>query len=415
MRPRNAVLAVTISGSAWSNMGNMGNMGSWIVVFGILGIGDFTAKPAPPDPLINADPATEADRPMTGALLLSGTVQSEDGPTRTGFIPNCSSTLIAPDVVLTAAHCVDPLALDDSGFLVERMVWSRQVDLYDRLLALMSGIPNEDPPADAVEVIAAALHPGWQAGLTIVGLGRLDDVALLFLAEPVETVRPAVLPSSTADDGVQPGERATVVGWGLQTTEQPADESNRFYGVKRIGKSPIGAVGDYEFQLGTDPSDPRQCSGDSGGPVFEKDTTMVIGIASRTWDESGCQSRGAVNTRVAPYRDWIERTMTAACDQGVRSSCEDPGLPELEPEVEDDDDDDGSSGGCAVAGSGRDGSVWMLLVLALGRFRRRVRRRASRADEHGSGHRLSSSNAAYPPPRLGLGVLDPSRLDRRCI
>ena len=56
--------------------------------------------------IINGDDAEEAYYPESGGLL-AGTVLEFGGSEYELKMLMCSSTLIAPDVVLTAAHCID--------------------------------------------------------------------------------------------------------------------------------------------------------------------------------------------------------------------------------------------------------------------------------------------------------------------
>ena len=84
--------------------------------------------------IINGGAATRDEHPQTGALLFAGTSWSGSASSPVqAFV--CSSTLIAPDVVLTAAHCIDPVSIvAGRGELVDTtFVWSREPDLtaYD--------------------------------------------------------------------------------------------------------------------------------------------------------------------------------------------------------------------------------------------------------------------------------------------
>ena len=119
--------------------------------------------------IINGEDASRDDYPMTGGILMSARIESSfGGGDFQSFI--CSSTLIAPDVVLTAAHCVDIELLEYSttfgfGTLEDvQQVWSRDADLsmYD---GMRSGQPWPDdapvPPAHSPTFCARpAAAPG---------------------------------------------------------------------------------------------------------------------------------------------------------------------------------------------------------------------------------------------------------------
>src|SRR5438045_1414667 len=85
------------------------------------------------DPLIiNGENAGLSDYPMTGALIMRATVTYKEHTVPLSFLV-CSSTLIAPDVVLLAADCLDDLALTGGQFTIDVKVlaWTRQSDLTD--------------------------------------------------------------------------------------------------------------------------------------------------------------------------------------------------------------------------------------------------------------------------------------------
>ena len=106
----------------------------------------------------------------------------------------CSATLIAPDVVMIAAHCIDFEYFEQmAGMQFEDvdLVFSREADLSD-----FSGMPGQSWPSDAAFAWDSATHPGWAMSSLQMGLAENDDIALLFLDEPIFDVEPAVLPTA---------------------------------------------------------------------------------------------------------------------------------------------------------------------------------------------------------------------------
>ena len=144
-----------------------------------------------------------------------------------------------------------------------------------------------------------------------------------------------------------------------------------------MGGVPGGELGDYEFQVGPDESDPRKCHGDSGGPTFTHvetdavESLRVVGVTSHAYDGTDCNETGGVDTRVMAYRDWIEDQMVARCEDGTRAWCDVPGLPQPPPPAAPDpEEDEAQACGCASA-DGRLGAVALALgALAVARRRR---------------------------------------------
>lgn len=325
--------------------------------------------------IINGEDAARDDYPMTGGILMSARIESSfGGGDFQSFI--CSSTLIAPDVVLTAAHCVDIELLEYSttfgfGTLEDvQQVWSRDADL-----SMYDGMRSGQPwPDDAVVVASTVFPTGWDAFQLQTGLADNQDIALMFLSEPVLDVMPAFLPTLEEGATLSEGLEVAVVGWGQQTHVSgfgapPAGT----YMLKQQGMSFVAELGAPEFKVGEVESDVRKCHGDSGGPSFAwvgsdtEDTMRLVGVTSHAYDNSDCASTGGVDTRVDYHLDWIDEQMRAACDDGTRVWCDEPGiLPADFYEVADegdgdtglDSEDDGDAGsGSADVESGEDGAV----------------------------------------------------------
>jgi hypothetical protein len=264
-------------------------------------------------PIINGDLANDDDYPMAGALLYAGS----------GFkAVLCSSTLIAPDVVLLAAHCVDPNALSSLGYSGGTSYWSPEPDLE-----IYDGSGDPPLPDDAVLVKASVFPDEFDINTMQPGMALAlnHDIALSFLDEPLEDQPLGVVPTDDEAAALATGAAVSVVGWGQTSQGGPA-------GVKYWGESVVGAISDYEFQVGPNQDDVRQCHGDSGGPTFFAVETgsatkeRVVGVTSQSWDATDCASVGGVETRVDHYLDWIDDAMSDACADGTRTWCDEPGI-----------------------------------------------------------------------------------------
>jgi hypothetical protein len=324
--------------------------------------------------IVNGDRATADVYPMTGGLLFSGTITAPSlfgGPPTTQELKQfaCSSTLIAPDVVLLAAHCVDPNVLSQGGTAEDlKFRWSRALDLRE------PSSPGDPWPEDSVAVAQTVLPEEWEiTALQDFSLGTKKwDIAMLFLEEPVFDVEPAVLITEEEAEQIAEGAAVDVVGWGLTVPlgilDSFAPPDPETVGRKQWGTSTLAAVGDYEMQIGATPDATRKCRGDSGGPTFlevEADTastTRLIGVTSRSADFTLCAEKGGFDTRVDAYLGWIDRQLRAGCEDGARSWCDEEGIvpPALAEEA--------GCGGCDARGSV--GGWWGLLGLGLLRRRR---------------------------------------------
>jgi len=272
--------------------------------------------------IIHGEDAEVEDYPMTAGLLVEGTALN-----LTERLLMCSSTLIAPDVVLAAAHCVDIESMADMyGIVVEDVsfAFSRQADLREY------GFTLDDPPDwpdDAVHAWDWVVHPDWSFEGLDVGLSENFDISLIFLEEPVAWPY-AYLPTAEEADQIEVGEEVAIVGWGQQTANNETSPS----GVKQMGMSTITEVAAYEFKVGETASDTRKCHGDSGGPSFmwvDTDTEedmRIVGVTSHAYDQTDCTQTGGVDTRVDHYLEWIDDEMRSRCEDWSRVWCRQQGI-----------------------------------------------------------------------------------------
>lgn len=193
---------------------------------------------------------------------------------------SCTGTVLAPDVVLTAAHCVEPAA--------------------DYAVALISG-----PAPKLIPVTRIALHPGFSAD-QFRTRRPTPDLALVKLAEPLPaSLRPARLAPA---GGLPPkGDGFTIAGFGVT-----ADGASKSAGTLRTVALPnIGSTGGIMVRLSRAEGGAGACTGDSGGPAFRDGAVAgVIGWATAPGGARGCGGVTGV-TLVSLHRDWIDATLRA--------------------------------------------------------------------------------------------------------
>jgi hypothetical protein len=244
----------------------------------------------------------------------------------------CTSTLIAPNLLLTARHCVSPGTGDDHVLCGDSVLG----DPYpaSAFLATNDAQPRRSSP------IFRALD------VRVPGLGEDTcgyDVALIILDQnvPVDISVPAV---PRIDREVEPGEPYTAVGYGLNETGDSTGSRMQLGGLS-IECEP-GSCGDgvesTEF-LG----ERGICSGDSGGPALDADG-KVVGVVSR----GGPECSTPVYSTVTAWHDFMIETATEAAELGgyeapfwVTTGSSDPPVPF-------DPDGTGGAGGAGAASPG---------------------------------------------------------------
>jgi secreted trypsin-like serine protease len=198
----------------------------------------------------------------------------------------CSGALIAPRLVLTAGHCVQP---GTEYRIVE----------YDR-----------DHKPQLKTVRRAVAHPGFNMQ-AILAHRASADVALLELDMPTKDGVPGAL--GVPQLPLAPGNAFTIAGLGVTIRGD-----GKSAGVVRA--APLvatGKPGTLQIRL-VDPATQGSkqglgaCTGDSGGPLFEQQakSPVIVGVISWSTGASGSAGCGGLTgaTPLTLYRDWIVQT-----------------------------------------------------------------------------------------------------------
>lgn len=247
--------------------------------------------------IVNGRPVDAAGYPWLGALL--DDTRAPGGSDLQRFA--CGGSLIAPTIVLTAAHCVTDKV---SGETVPA------APLHVRF-----GASRLDAPGgETVDVTAVVRDPDYDTGT------YSHDAALLVLARA-----PAATPVRLAPLGSQlrEGQKATIVGWGATGEGEPASPQLRgarvpLWSNARCYLAYVNFLPRHEPSLQLCAAKRRggvdTCQGDSGGPLIlrSRGQSSLLGVVSFG---NGCARRGwpGIYTWAAsPFvQPWIVRKVRA--------------------------------------------------------------------------------------------------------
>jgi hypothetical protein len=237
---------------------------------------------------------------LAATLLISGPAPAIVGgaqPAADGFARSvvtivgsrgnfCTGSLIAPALVLTVAHCVQP----GSEYKIVQYGPDKKPELQD--------------------VKAVAIHPGFRMA-EMLAHRATADVALLRLTIPAQGKKPARL--GMPQSSLAPGNSFTVAGVGVTIRGD-----GKSAGIVRAASLvATGKPGTLQIRL-VDPAGQGAqaglgaCTGDSGAPVFEDqpDGPAIVGVVSWSTGPNGSAGCGGM-TGVTPltlYRDWLLTT-----------------------------------------------------------------------------------------------------------
>jgi len=219
-------------------------------------------------------------------------------------LDSCGAQLIAPRVVLTAAHCDSPGNRDVVN-----------VGAYE--------YGETESPVQTRRCLAWVNHPEWSGDI-----GNGHDYALCYLNKPVQSYPNVTLVLNEDPDypDLNAGIKATAAGMGYR---------NYFYAFPDILQkaelevTPISTCDsglDDDTILCTDEQGTGVCGGDSGGPLVTiedngdgTETHTLIGVTSFTYIALflQCLSSPSGFAKVSGGMDWIKETV---CGNNVEAS-----------------------------------------------------------------------------------------------
>ncbi|MGD9845794.1 MAG: trypsin-like serine protease [Variibacter sp.] len=201
---------------------------------------------------------------------------------------SCTATVVARDLLLTAAHCVLPGA--------------------DYKLVLFDAARNPSlKDAKAIE-----RHPSFAVN-TLLAHRATADVALMKLTAPLPASFVPARLDARETATAKPGDRFTVVGYGV-TVRGDGKSGGTLRAADLVATGKPGSLQLRLFDPATRNERPGlgACTADSGAPVFETrgEANVVIGVVSWSTgakNAAGCGGLTGV-TPLARYRAWIVDT-----------------------------------------------------------------------------------------------------------
>jgi V8-like Glu-specific endopeptidase len=242
-----------------------------LLVLGLFGCAAEKAPPAAPAAAENAEPIIGGETDPGDPSVVA--VYAQQVGATSGFL--CTGSVIAPTVVLTAAHCVS----------------ASETGADARFVVLTANDLNKRGGGLQLAVKEVHANPRWKAN----DLEGGHDEGIVILEQPT-TLAP--LPFNQMPLGASAaGAALRIVGYGL---DDGVDQTGA--GVKRQAVTKLGQVGDALIEVGDHAK--GTCNGDSGGPAFMKLGGVETIVGTTSYGDETC-SEGGYDARVDIDLDFI--------------------------------------------------------------------------------------------------------------
>ncbi|MCO7188898.1 MULTISPECIES: trypsin-like serine protease [unclassified Pseudoalteromonas] len=203
---------------------------------------------------------------------------------------HCGSSLIAPNKVLTAAHCVEAWNISDFSvkFGGHDLTVESQWEVYN--------------------VTDIVMHERYHDTYTY-----NNDIAILTLEKPVQGIEPIQLADDALKDSYVVGETFKVMGWGALYSGGPSPEQLHEVDVPYISNDVCndaehynGGISENMICAGFDEGGKDSCQGDSGGPLIVNRNNQWFQVGVVSWGE-GCAApnKPGVYADVAMLNTWV--------------------------------------------------------------------------------------------------------------
>ena len=231
---------------------------------------------------VDGGPPPETDAPIIGGQTDTGDpsvviVFAQENGSQQGSL--CTASVIAPTVLLTAAHCVAPSEVGSN--------------------VTFSAFLGSDFNGAGQWLAVKETH--FDQAFNPNNLNGGHDVGIVILAQPVSLTP---LPYNRTSPSALAGKAVRLVGYGVNNGQAQTGA-----GIKRQVTTTLDSVSSLLLKIGN--SSQGTCQGDSGGPAFMNvgGVETIVGITS--FGAVGCGD-GGHDTRIDLYASFIDQYVNAA-------------------------------------------------------------------------------------------------------
>nr|XP_022327667.1 LOW QUALITY PROTEIN: fibrinolytic enzyme, isozyme C-like [Crassostrea virginica] len=206
----------------------------------------------------------------------------------------CGGSLIAPNYVLTAAHCVDGQRA--------------------RNIRAVAGLHRQSDTSTAqiMSVSRIIMHPDYNGN----GAGFPNDIALLELSGEVTSNRAEVIGLARGTNSFIGNPDCWITGWGKTSANSGTAEVLMEARMDVIDNGncadqwrAVSGASIFDTHICLQAEGKSACNGDSGGPLVCNVNGAYVLAGATSWGITTCEGFPSVYVRVSKYLDWINANM----------------------------------------------------------------------------------------------------------
>lgn len=257
-----------------------------LVVLSAVTLLQFGRAPA----IVNGTPADQGEYPFMAAVYAGSSPEYF----------HCGGSLVAPTIVVSAAHCVFDL--------LDNAILTLPMDVLSQKLKVFIGQTNvESDDGERLTVRRVTSFPD-------ANLDTVPDIDLVVLELAQASQAPPIRYATPADAALYPdGVDSIVIGWGATSEGGPLSDVLLEAVVPVVSDEACSSAYDgrtvpaTEVCAGFDEGGTDTCQGDSGGPMMVADGDEFVLVGVTSWGD-GCArpNKPGVYAEVAAASSFID-------------------------------------------------------------------------------------------------------------
>jgi V8-like Glu-specific endopeptidase len=247
--------------------------------------------------IVNGEPVADEDpvAKSTVALYLADKEQ-------TGSVRNiCTGTLIAKNIVISAAHCFKDVAELFLKIPLDELIQRMRIGFGTQIVKSES-----DSRVTFIKIKKVILHPDYVSNMVKQAKRiPMPDLSLIQLESDAPDSAIPTLLGLNMSNIIQKGTPLTLAGYGLTSGEEQT-QAKQLMKVDVNIYNPALTSAQFSYNV---VDEKTACMGDSGGPAYyktDKGSMVVVGVTS--WGDNTCTSIG-VYTNIPAFSDFISSTI----------------------------------------------------------------------------------------------------------